>query len=811
MADNFFNFFPMIQNYLKITFRSLLKHKGFSIIKIFGLALSMSICLMIIIFIKDQKSSDRFHEKRDRITRVYTTDKEITFTEVKGYATTPGLLAPYLLDNYPFIEEIVRFRQGRGSVVYEGEAILIRGLYAEPTFFTVFSYQLKDGNPQTALTEPYSVVITEETALKFFGNENPMNKILTFEKLGDFTVTGVLKDLANKSHVRFDALFSFETVSSLEKAGILDKDMNSWSSFDRYYTYVLLRNKDDKSLFKEQLPEIANAVFPQPENERFGFELQPLLEINLGINLWYSLPGTKKSFDIIFIPFLAMLIIFSACFNYINLSIAGSLKRTREIGFRKVIGAKRIQIIRLFLSETFVITFSALVASVLFILWFIPVFNELDIIQNSKLQVNFDQLKDPGLYIVFILFTIILSILAGLFPALYLSSFKPVAALQGVSKIKGLSHLLMRKLLIGIQFAVSLVIIIITIYSNRLFTYWMSFDYGIKIENLVNVYLQDVNYENFRNELSEESSINRVSLSNEVPVFGSQTMLDLRNDNMEKPRSTYYYSVDPEYINNFGIQIVAGRNFSNDFSTDKEDAIIVNEKAVEDFDLGSPVESIGKTLIVADDQEVKVIGVVENFSYYAPDEPIQPLILRYRPEEFRFANISYVPGREDEIKEYLREKWKKFDNVHAVSFKFMDDARQEASREGRGIIGIFGFTCGFIILIALLGLLGMASYTTRMRIKEISIRKVLGANVSNVVYLLSENYMKLILYSAVFAIPVAYIFSKLFYQSFAFRPDLSLWVLPASLFFILILALITISSQTVKGALANPADTLRVE
>jgi putative ABC transport system permease protein len=219
---------------------------------------------------------------------------------------------------------------------------------------------------------------------------------------------------------------------------------------------------------------------------------------------------------------------------------------------------------------------------------------------------------------------------------------------------------------------------------------------------------------------------------------------------MEKPRPTFYYSVDPEFINNFDIELIAGRNFSEKFSTDKKDAIIVNEKALKVFDLGSPAESIGKRLIAGDDLEVKVIGVVKNYNFYAPDEPIAPLLLRYRPEEFRFANISYLPGKKDEIKAYLRDEWKKLDKVHAASFKFFDDARQDAGSEGRGIIGIFGGACGFIILIALLGLLGMASYTTEMRIKEIGIRKVLGASVSNVAYLLSKDYIKLILYSAVF-------------------------------------------------------------
>ncbi|MFC1548205.1 FtsX-like permease family protein, partial [Candidatus Neomarinimicrobiota bacterium] len=763
---------------------------------------------MIIIFIKDQKSSDRFHEKGDRIARVYTTDKEISYSEVRGYATTPGSLAPYLLDNYPFIEDVVRLRHNRGSVIHKGAAISVGGLYAEPSFFNIFSYRLKVGNPQTALNEPYSIIISEETALKFFGNDDPMNKTLAFEKLGDFTVTGVLRELDQKSHFRFDALFSFATVLSMEHSGALKSDMNNWSSFDSYYTYVLLKNNVNRSLFEEHLTDIAAVIFPEPENERFGFKVQPLFEINLGINLWRPMPGTVKSFELVFIPFLAVLIICIACFNYIILSIAHSLKRTREIGLHKVMGARRSQIIQLFLSETFVITSFALITACLIILWLIPAFNGLDLIEKGKLQVNIQQMKDPGLYITFILFATGVTILAGLFPALYLSSFQPVDALKGVSGIKGLTHLLSRKILMGIQFAVSLVFIIFIIHSKQLQNFLMTLDYGIETENLVNVYLQDVNYEIFRNEMVANSNVTGVSLSSEVPVYGSQRGLNMRNANMEKPRSTFYYSVDPQYINNFDIEVIAGRNFSVEFSTDKENAIIINQEAVRIFNLGSPVESIGKTLIAGDDLEVMVIGVVENFIYTFPDEPITALVLRYRPEEFRYANIHYVPGAKDEINVYLQDAWKKFDEVHGVRYEFFDDARQEADSDMGGVLGIFRWAVGFIILIALLGLLGMALYSTETRIKEIGIRKVLGASVSNLAYLLSKDYLKLILYPAVVALPAAYFLSSMFYQFFAFRPDLSLWVLPAALIFILSLALMTTSSQTVKAALANPAETL---
>jgi putative ABC transport system permease protein len=418
-------------------------------------------------------------------------------------------------------------------------------------------------------------------------------------------------------------------------------------------------------------------------------------------------------------------------------------------------------------------------------------------------------MKDPVLYIVFILFAIGVSILAGIFPALYLSSFQPINALQGVTGIKGLSHLLARKILMGVQFAVSLIFIIFIIYSRQLHTYLTTLDYGIETENLVYVHLREVNYEIFRNEIITNSNINGVSFSNEVPVYGGQSVLGLRTEKMEKPRPTVYYSVDPEFIKDFNIELIAGRNLSNEYSTDKVNAIIINQEAVNVFDLGSPVESIGKTLIAGDDLKVIVIGVVKNFIYTYPDEPIAPLVLQYRPEEFRFANISFMPGKKDEIKAYLQDVWKKFDKVHNVGYEFLDDAQQKFHSEMQGIIEIFSWACGFVIIIALFGLLGMATYTTEMRIKEIGIRKVFGAGVSKVVYLLSKDYIKLILYSAVFAIPGAYFLSDMFYQFFAFRPDLSIWVLPAALIFILILALITISSQTVKAALANPAETLK--
>ncbi len=800
----------MIRNYLKITFRTLLKHKIFSIINIAGLALSISICLMIIIFIKDQKSSDGFHEKKDRIVRVYTTDRNIEHAEVKGWATTPGSLAPYL-NNVPCVEDVVRVRRMGASVLKTETAMTISGLYAEPSFFRIFSFPLKDGDPETALNHPNSLVISEETAHKFFGDEDPMNKTLTLEKLGDFVVTGVLKDMDQKSHFRFDALVSFATLPSLRNKGVIQNNLNSWSSFNRYYTYVLLRDEDDQSVLEEQLPAIANTLVPEQERGTFGLKLQPLSKINLGINLANSMPGTKHSFELVFIPFLAVLVIFLACFNYIILSIARSLKRTKEVGLRKVIGARRSQIIKLFLSETFAVTFLALASACLFITWLIPAFNGIDAIETTNMQINLEQMKDPGLYIIFIVFTLGVSVLAGLYPALYLSSFQPTDALQGISRVKGFSRLLTRKILMGIQFAVSLTSLIFLVYSYQLHKYTMAFDRGMKTENVVNVFIREVNHETLRNEMIANSNITGVSFSSDIPIYGGHHRPGLRTEKMDEPVRAFYYSVDEEFIHNFEIDLVAGRNFSTQFSTDSENAVIINEKAVQVLNLGSPGESLGKTVILGEDSEVMVVGVVKDFNFRTLENPIDPLALRYRPQEYRYANIGYRSGKKEEIKTWLSDRWKKLDKIHPIQYAFMEDIKERQESQTGGIIRISAWACGLIILIALFGLLGMATYTAEMKVKEIGIRKVLGASVSGMAYLLSKDFIRLILVSAAFALPTGYFLSASFMQFFAFRPGLSLWVLPGALAFVLALALVTIGSQTVRAALANPVETLREE
>ncbi len=813
----------MVKNYLKITLRTLLKNKIFSLINITGLALSITICLMIVIYIRDWRNTDQFHVNKDRIYRIYTTDTRFGW-DVHGWATTPAYLAPHLDRSNPNIENSCRLRMMFGSVLHKGSAIGIAGFFAESSFFDILDFQLFSGDDSTALDNPNSILISEEYALTFFGDEDPLNKTILLEVIGaiskegvrrsreEFTVTGVIKDTDEKTHLNFNCLVSFSTLESLIGEGLFDNELDDWKYKSRYYTYVLLNTPDNAKMLENQLPEIEKAIIPEEDLDKNSFALQNICDINLGKNLSNATPGTKSSIDVFFIPFLAALIVFLVCFNYIILSIARSLKRSKEIGLRKTVGSKRIQIILLFLCESFMISFIALITACLFVLWLVPVFNGLDVIENTKQQINLEMMMDPGIYLDFILIAFAVSIIAGLYPALYLSSIRPINVLQSGKGIRGSSHLYTRKILMSIQFGISMISIIMIMYFNQLFDYWSNYDRGIAVDNIVNVFMNDVNPETFKNEILKNSNVMGVSLSSEIPLYGGNAYKSLKNSRMDEPISMYYSSVDRDFLNNFDIELIAGRNFSNEYSADIGKTVILNQQAVKVLGFNSPEEIIGKVLVYSDNTDVTVIGVVKDFTYrlYLENE-IGPMMILQEPVYFNYANIRYATGKKEEIKAFLPEIWKEFDEFHKVNYSFSEDAQEEYSTSLTGTMTISAYACGFVILIALFGLLGMVVYTTELRVKEIGIRKVLGSSISGTVYLLSRSYIKLIVFTGVAALPTGYICSDLILQFFAIRPDMSILIPPTALLFILLLAIITVGSQTIKAAIVNPVNTLREE
>ena len=796
---------------LKVSFRNIKKSVGFTAINIGGLAISLSVCLLIILYIKDQKSIDKFHVKRDRIVQVYTNRVDSVSSAVYCLASTPATLAQSLSGRYPFIEDIVRIRQESGDIILDNEAFSVGIIYTEPSFFNIFSFPLKAGSAQFALEEPYSVVISEEYATRLFGNTDPLNQTVEIYKLGTFTITGVMKDVKERSQISYDIIISFSTISSLEMNGMLEKSLNFPTDIMKYYTYVLLNRRNDAKLLENELPKVTQLIIPESKQKYISFSMQMLSDMNPGIKQNNRLSGAINFQEVNYLPYLVVVLVLLSSFNYIILSIAHSLKRSKESIMRKIMGATRSQIASLFLSETFLLVFFALFAACLLLLWLIPEFNGLDTIEQASKKINPNLLRKPGTYIVFLIFSLVVSFIAGVYPSIYLSSLTKKSLVPGTVKYDKTHRFITRKLLLSFQFAVSLISVVFIIYFFQLINFWIKFDYGITNENIVNVNIEDVDYESFKYELSKSIIITGISFSNEIPIYGGQYWGNLINENNDIEKNAFSYSVDLEFISNFGIKLLAGRNFSQQLSTDRTNSMIINEAGVETFGFSTPEAAVGQTLHTKDGKQLNIIGVIKDFGFTFPDVPIQPMFLVYQPESFSYANIRYVNGKKDELKTYLAETWKKFDKIQRIESFFIDDLQEDSMTQLRDPIFLMSWICGFIVIIATLGLLGMASYTTETRIKEIGIRKVFGISNFGTVFLLSKDYLKLMLITAFVAIPAAFFLTQSIFQEFENRPEMNLWVLPVVLLFFIILSVITIGSQTTKAVLAEPADILRSE
>jgi putative ABC transport system permease protein len=702
-------------------------------------------------------------------------------------------------------------REESGNIILNNEAISAGIIYTEPSFFNMFSFPLKSGSPKFALDKPYSVVISEEIAARLFGKSDPLNQTVQIDKLGTFSITGVVKDVKERSHIRFDILISFSTISSLEMNGKFEKNLNLPTNIMNYYSYVLLNSSSDAKLLDKELPKVAKLIIPESKQMYIRFGMQLLSDMNPGIKQYNRLSGAINFQEVIYLPYLVVVLVLLACFNYIILSIAHSLKRSKESIMRKIMGASRSQIARLFLSETFLLVFFALSVACFLLLWLIPEFNALDTIEKASKQININQLKEPGTYLVFLIFFLIVSLIAGLYPSLYLSSLTNERIVPGTVKYHKIHRFLTRKLLLSFQFAVSLIAVVFIVYFLQLINFWVKFDYGITNDNIVNVSIDDVDYDAFKYELSKSINITGVSFSNDIPIYGGQYWEKLITENSDIEKNAYYYSVDMEFISNFGIKLLAGRNFSLQMSTDKSNSILINETGVKTFGFSTPEAAVGQTLHTKDGKQLTIIGVIKDFGFTFPDVPIQPMFMVYQPELFHFANIQYVSGKKDDIKAFLDETWKNFDKIRRVELYFIDDSKEDVMAGLRDPVFLMSWICGFIVVIASLGLLGMASYTSEVRIKEIGIRKAFGISNLGVIFLLSKDYLKLMIITACMAIPSAYFLTKTIFQEFENRPEMNLWVLPIVLLFFILLSVITIGSQTTKAMLAEPADILRFE
>ncbi|HEX6982447.1 MAG TPA: ABC transporter permease [Balneolaceae bacterium] len=804
----------MFRNYIKIAFRNLRRSKGYTLINIGGLALGLAACILIGLYVQNELSYDDFHEKGERIYRIGSNITTPNGSLLKG-SGVGWPVGRTLEREYPAVKEVVYLRTyPRFSVKHNNRRFFEDMIYADDSFFKVFSFPLLDGHAGTALERPYSLVLTQEMAQKYFGNKRAVGKSLIMGDSLTFTVTAVVK-VPEHSHIQFDILASFETICALY-TGMCEENFSSeWFDLN-VFNYVLLKKGASAKALRS---EISNLVMKRSEGiEELGYtlklQLEPLQQLYLNSSRGNSLGPDGNITYVYLLSVIAVFILLIACVNFMNLATARSMRRATEVGVRKAVGAERRQVAVQFLSEAVLVTFGALIAGLILARLTMPLFNEL-----AGRTLAFNTLWSLEAIAVLFAGLVLVGMIAGSYPALVLSRFETARTLRGVLTTAGGRRL--RKSLVIAQFIISSALIICTLVVLQQLDYMQSQDVGFQKENILVVDARRTDwdtrvgrYKTIKQELARHPAVISVSASNAVPgrTGWNGQVAHAADASPEESISTHYMAIDHDYVETFGLNIIAGRDFSKQFATDIDTALIINEVSVEAFGWGTPENAIGKSILSPSrSPEGLVIGVVENYHHKGLQEHIDPLVMDINPDAFGVFAVRFENGRASEVLEHAREMWRQFFPDYSFEYFFLDqDFAQEYASEHR-LARIFGLFTGIAILIACLGLLGLAAFTAERRTKEIGIRKAMGAGVPGIVGLLSKDFLKLVLIGFVIAMPIAWYFMQQWLQDFAYRIDIGVGVFLLAGVLALLIALVTISWQSIRAALANPVDSLRSE
>lgn len=803
----------MLKNYIKVALRNLLKNKVFSFINIFGLAMGLSICMLITLIIADQRSFDHFHPDKDRLYRVVS---DRTSRSSSTFATVPMVLYEKLTSEMPAVEQAVRISNNlRGDFELADKTLPLRGFFTETAFFELFGFTLIQGNPEQALAAPNSLILTEKAAAKFgIGGENIIGKNIQLRGGENFTITGIIQEVDQRTHFRFEIIASLSTL----QARVANKErhaFNSWDDTNDGFIYFKLRPQSKISDVTSLFPAISDAQYAAFDNYRLDFKAQQVTAI---------MPPEMRENDMSMglplqvlwiLSIFAFLIILTAAFNYTNLSVARSLYRAREVGVRKVIGAHRLHVMMQFLVEAVVLAlFSMLIAWGILEVFVLPQFKTLFFSQMFNLQLD----ASTGVYFQFLILAILVGLLAGIFPAFFLSKFKPIEVLTRLKNLRLNSRWGLRKILIVAQFSLSLIFIISVTFLTRQSNYMLQADYGFDKSYILNLALQGNDFDLVKNELQRDSKIEQISGSALIPATGSNRANNIRLAGETDSRQSHVLEVDENYVENLKIEIIAGKGFDaftraeNDSS---ENYILINETAVEAFEFGSPEEAIGKQIFFGSDPQTamlrQVIGVVKNFHYRSLMEEIGTLILRHRIDRLNYANIKVSGTDIPATVAFIEKNWKEIDAVHEIRMDFYESQIAETLVSFKDSVKLVGFISFIAIVIACLGLLGIAAYQAESRVKEIGIRKVLGASTQQIVLLLSRGFFALLLIAVGIALPLGWLLTDSWLSQFAYHVEMQPWYFAIGIFAMLGLGLLTIGSQAISAALRNPIDALRSE
>jgi putative ABC transport system permease protein len=800
----------MLKNYLNMAFRHGTKHKLFTSINVFGLALSLSFCMLIIAILHDQNSFDTFHPRSDDVYRVLTSAHRKD-GDTEHYASTPFPLGKVLEAEHPAVERVVQVARGLSTEARLGALrISVNGFFTDGAFFDVFGFTLAQGDPSTALDKPSSIVLSDETAQKIFGSTDAIGKSISFGNFGEFIVTGVLTPKRHKSHLEFDALASLSTLPALERGGDAEPILTNWNNYYRTYTYVRLKSghtAEELEAFLESVPARFYGDLELESRDRgYSFSLQRLDEITPGRLLSQSIGRGFPEIALYFLGALALVGMAAALFNYTNLTLARSLTRAKEVGLRKTVGASRGQLFAQMITESVLTALAALVLAIAILeIVLIPAFRSLEIVQAADLTLSFN----PTIGVWFAVFTIIVGIVAGLLPAGVISSFRPAVVLKDISRVKVYSGLTLRKMLLVVQFVLSLVLLILLTAMDRQVRHALTMDYGFDWHRKISIELQGQDAVRLASQLAQHPNVERMTALSHHPISSEDGASDVRIRSSDERVPVRDYSVDANFVDVFRLKLVAGRNFDGTVSDHR--AVLINERFAERFMLGTPQQAVGRSLILGDSVEVQIAGVLKDFLFKPATYELEPLLLRSNPETWRALVAELRSGDVRETLRYFEQVWKKNDPFRAVQARRYEDIVDDAYTIVNGVAVVVTYLAAIAFTVSMLGLFGIVIYQVESRTKEIGIRKVLGAGTRNLIFQLARGEFIVLLVAAILAVPLALLITSEFLAVFPYRIDTGIGVVLPALIIVFGFAGTTVFWQTLRATRANPVKALKYE
>lgn len=807
----------MLRNYFKTAFRNLLKNKGYSAINIIGLATGIATCLLIIFYVSNELSYDFYNKK---VNDIYRINADLQFGGHHwNSAQTPDPLGSALKSEFPQVKQYVRLRDHGGLLVKKGNQNIQEDkvILADSTLFDVFTLPMIDGDPHTALVNPNSVVITESTAKKYFNSTNVVGKSLTIYDTAQYKITGVIEDIPKESHFHYDFFVSMY-------GQLAPYEMNQWTS-NNFNTYIVLDKGSDPNKLNSVLNDfVMKNVAPffkswnltpeefKKQGNYLHYDLMPLSRIHLYSQKDGELEANGNIQYVYIFSIIALFILLIACVNFMNLSTARSSGRAKEVGVRKVLGSLRKNLIAQFLAESLLISFIAMLLALAIAALLLPYFNTL-----SGKELTLQAFFAPWLLPSLLLLVLIVGLLAGIYPAFYLSAFKPVSVLKG-KVATGFKTGWLRSGLVVFQFAISILLIIgtLVIYSQLNFIH--NKDIGYDREQVLIIKNTDAlgsSAKVFKDEVLKLSGVQNATMTGYLPTAGWRSdspLFPTPTTDTKNAVSAQIWRIDENYIPTLGMKMRQGRNFSKDFPTDSS-GIIINEAFAKQMGFS---DALNKPLYLITDLEGKnfmkyhVIGVVKNFNFNSLHEQVTPLVFFLSPQMGSVA-FRINPAHTDKLIASIEQIYKKTAPGQPFKYSFMD-ADYNKTYQAEQKMGCLSITFSFLaILIACLGLFGLITFAASQRRKEIGIRKVLGASVADVTSMLSKDFLKLVLIAALIAFPVGWWAMNKWLQSFAYRVDINWWIFLVAGAAAIMIALITVSFQSIKAAVANPVESLRSE